>query len=285
MLLGLLAALGAAVGYGAAAVLQAISSRRVPSAGVLHARLLVQLLREPTFAGAVALNLLGFLLHLVALRTLPLFLAQAGIATSLVFTALLAVRIFGDHLRPADWAAVAATCGGLVLTALAAGAAGEDLASMRLSGGLFLTVIVIAGTGWAVSRSHSPVTTSVLGLLAGVGFGVVGIAARVLPSLDIATLLRHRETYTLPLAGAVAFLLYSVALQRGAVTAVTAPMIAVQTILPSAVGIIALGDAIRSGRMPLAVLGLVLTVAGAVALSRFDSGLSADAPSTPAATR
>lgn len=280
MLVGLLAALGAAVGYGAGAVLQAISSRRVPVAGRLHARLLLNLLREPTFLGALGLNLLGFGLHLVALRTLPLFLAQAGIATSLVFTALLAVQVFGDHLRPADWAAVAATCGGLALTAFAAGAAGDDLASMRLSGGLFLSVIAIAVLGWAVSHTHTATSTSVLGLLAGAGFGVVGVAARVLPDLDPAVLVQHRETYTLPLAGAVAFLIYSVALQRGAVTAVTAPMIAVQTILPSAIGIIALGDAVRAGRIPLAVLGLVLTVAGAVALSRFDSGVSVRTPET-----
>lgn len=280
MLLGLLAALGAAIGYGAAAVLQAISSRRVPTAGRLHARLLLDLVRQPTFLGALGLNLLGFALHLVALRTLPLFLAQAGIATSLVFTALLAVRVFGDHLRPADWAAVAATCGGLALTALAAGAAGEDLASMRLSGGLFLAVVVIAVLGGGVSRWHTPFSTSVLGLLAGAGFGVVGVAARVLPDLSPGALVSNRETYTLPLAGAVAFLIYSVALQRGAVTAVTAPMIAVQTILPSAVGILALGDAVRSGRIPLAVVGLVLTLAGAVALSRFDSGASTRAPAT-----
>ena len=66
------------------------------------------------------------------------------------------------------------------------------------------------------------------------------------------------------------FVLYSLALQRGSVTVATAPMIVMQTLTPAALGVLALGDAVRESWLPAAVLGLLVTGAGAVVLGRFD---------------
>ena len=65
-------------------------------------------LRRPMLLGAIVLMLFGYGFHLLAVREVPLFLAQTGIAMSLVVTALLAVRYFGDHLSRREWGAVAA---------------------------------------------------------------------------------------------------------------------------------------------------------------------------------
>ncbi len=73
------------------------------------------------------------------------------------------------------------------------------------------------------------------------------------------------------MSGALAFVLYSLALQRGSVTLATTPMIALQTITPAAVGVVVLYDAVRAGWWPLAVLGFVLSAAGSVVLVRFES--------------
>jgi hypothetical protein len=76
--------------------------------------------------------------------------------------------------------------------------------------------------------------------------------------------------YALPLSGALAFLLYSLALQRSSVTVATAPMIVLQTALPAVVGMLLLGDMVRSGWAVGALVGFVLTAAGSVALVRFE---------------
>ena len=270
MLVGLLAALAAAVVFGVSAILQAIGSRQVPSSSGFRVQTAGLLLRQPAFVAALLLNLFGFVLHLVAVRALPLFLAQAGVAISLAVTALLAVRLFHDQLSSMEWAAVAAVCGGLALLTAAAGEAGEDRASGATSVWLLgVTAVLVAG-GLVAARGAGPVSAAALSVLAGLGFANTALAARLLPELSVSSLVGTPVTYALPLSGALAFLLYSLALQRSSVTVATAPMIVLQTALPALVGVLLLGDVVRSGWAAPALVGTFLTAAGGVILVRFE---------------
>ncbi len=271
MLLGLAAALAAAVVFGSASILQAVGSRRVSSGSGLAIQTLGRLLRQPEFVAAVLLNLLGFLLHLYAVRELPLFLAQAGIAASLAVTALLAVRIFSDRLSPTDWAAVAAICLGLALLSAAAGSTGEDRATTAASLALFGVAALMILGGLLATRVQGVASAVALSLLAGVGFANTAVAARLLPELGVVSVLGSPVTYALGLSGLLAFLLYSLALQRAAVTFATAPMIVVQTALPAVIGVLVLGDVVRAGWGVGALVGFVITAAGALTLVRFES--------------
>jgi drug/metabolite transporter (DMT)-like permease len=271
MVLGLGAALTAAFLYGVAAVLQAAGARQVKATRQLDPRVLLRILRQPPAVAALVLMLVGFLLHLLSIRLVPLFLAQAGIAASLVVTALLAVVRFGERLRRTEWAAIAGVFCGLVLLSASAGDVGDrDGGPLRWL--LFVGIGLIAGLGWLTSRSAGPVATAGLGLLAGFGYAVVGISARLLPDLVPSDLMRAPAAWTLALGGGTAFLIYSVALQRGAVTLATTPMIVTQTVTPAAVGVLLLGDGVRPGWQPVAVLGFALTVVAATALVRFEGG-------------
>jgi hypothetical protein len=71
---------------------------------------------------------------------------------------------------------------------------------------------------------------------------------------------------TIGLFGLVGFWLYSEALKRTSVTASTAPVILLQTLLPSAVGLVVFGDQVRAGWWPAALVGFVVSTAGALAL-------------------
>jgi hypothetical protein len=62
---------------------------------------------------------------------------------------------------------------------------------------------------------------------------------------------------------------FTIALQRDAVTLVTAITFVIEVVVPSLIGIALFGDAIEPGRMPLAVVGFLLAIGGAVSLSRF----------------
>ncbi len=273
--LGLGSALAAAVLFGIASILQAVGSRKVPTQSEFDPRrfagFVVALLRQPAFLGALALQLAGFGLHFVALRLLPLYLAQAGIAVSLVVTALLATRLMSDQLSIVEWSAVIAVVVGLGLLAVSAGDAGPNVEHHGLTIGVIVGLLVIAVLGALASRSQHGISTALLGMLSGLGYAGVAISARLLQDGSIGELLRSPTAYTLPLSGALAFILYSLALQRGSVTLATTPMIALQTITPAVVGVVVLSDAVRAGWWPLALVGFLLSAAGSVVLVRFES--------------
>jgi drug/metabolite transporter (DMT)-like permease len=243
----------------------------VPESSALDPRLLSALLRQPIFLLALALNLVGFGLHVVALRLLPLFVAQAGISASLAVTAVLAVRVLGDTLAGVEWVAVVAVCVGLAMLSLAAGETGQASADTVITVALLVAVVAAGAVGVWASTKQSWVAVTVLGCVAGLGFAAVSIATRLVPDLSPAALVGDPAAYVLVLSGITAFLFYSVGLQRGSVTAVTAPLVAMQTALPAAAGIVLLGDGVRGGWVVVGVAGLLLTGLSAVALGRFES--------------
>lgn len=273
MILSLTAALAAALVFGVAAVLQGIAVARVaPTGSGVDPRLLLRLLREVPFVGTVLLNLLGFVLHVVALQELPLFLVQVALASAVAVTAVLSVLVLKTALSGRQCGAVVAVCGGLALLALSA-QAGE--AAPVVGTGLRMTllgaVVLVGAAGAAAGRVHGAPGAALLGLVAGTGFGVVAVAARLLPTgLAPADVLRDPALLVLVLAGAIAFLLYATAMQHGSVTLATATLVVTQTTVPAVLGLALLGDAVRPGTAPLAVAGFLLALGGATALARFE---------------
>ncbi|MGZ4592212.1 MAG: hypothetical protein ACXV2I_15650, partial [Actinomycetes bacterium] len=98
---GLVCALIAALGYGAASVLQSISARSEGDVATLDPRLLVRLSRQVPYLAGIGLDLLAFGASVVALQTLPLFFVQSVLASSIGVTALIA-RALGARLRRRD---------------------------------------------------------------------------------------------------------------------------------------------------------------------------------------
>jgi drug/metabolite transporter (DMT)-like permease len=270
VLLGLSAALAAAVAFGVAAVLQGISTAETEASSGLDPRLLLRLLRQPVFLASLLLNLLGFGLHVVALRSLPLFLAQAAIASSVAVTAVLATRVFAVRLTRAQWGCVAAVVAGLALLAGTAESGTALTAGPGVRWLVLVTVVGVAAAGAIVARRRDPVTAVLLGLLGGTAYGMVAVSARLLGEVAWSSLPGDPATYLLLACGAVAYLLYTTAMQRGSVTTTTAAVVVTQTAVPAIVGITLLGDRVHAGLAPLAVVGFLLALAGAAALARFE---------------
>ena len=268
MILAVLCALGAMVLFGVAAVLQALATSRAVDVEVLDPRLLLRLAHQPVFLAALGFNGLGFLLHITALQSLPLFLVQAVIAGSVAVTAVLSVRVFGVRLGPAQWGAVALVVLGLVLLAPTATEGAAITPDAREPLLLLAVVLAVCGAAVAVRRVQGATGTVLLGLLAGTGFGVVAVSARLLPSFGLA-LLTAPVAYVLVLAGATAYVVYSAAMQQGSVTTATAAMVITQTVVPAVAGLF-LGDTVRAGLLPVALVGFALALAGALGLGRFE---------------
>jgi drug/metabolite transporter (DMT)-like permease len=263
----LLGAVLAAACFGVASVLQAVGAQAASRAGTaaVDPGLMVRLLGQWPFLLGLGLDLVGFLAELAALRQLPLFLVQSAVAASLAVTAVVAAWVMRSRLRGREWAAVAVVCGGLALLGLSAGEESAKPVGTPFRYGMLATVGVLAVAGLVAARWAGP---AALGLVGGLGFGLVAVAARTLTRLAPAHLVRDPAAYTLVLAGVVAFFFYSTGLERGSVTTVTAAMVVGETVGPALIGVLVLGDHTRHGWPPVAVTGFVLAVAGALTLAR-----------------
>ncbi len=269
MNLALLAAAGIAVSYGLATVLQSVGAKGTASSEGLDPGLLVRLLRSVPYLAGLALDGAGFLLTVVALQTLPLFVVEAFTAGALAVTAVAAALWLKIPLSRGEWVGVGAVVAGLVALGLSAGA-DEDVALaawakwLPLVASLALLLVTIPA-----ARIPGRAGVTVLGALAGFGFGLVGIATRTLEDpISPLGLLTDPSTYGIVAAGGLALLALATALQRGGVTQATAAMVVAETVIPSAIGLAFLGDRIRPGWEVVAGIGLVVAIAGAVALSR-----------------
>ncbi|WP_333757135.1 hypothetical protein [Streptomyces sp. IBSBF 3352] len=286
----MLCALGAAVCFGAATVLQAMAARTASAqgGGGGEAGVLLRALWQWRYLAGLGLDGLGFVLQVVALRSLPIYAVSAALASSLAVTAVVAARLLRVRLSRAEWGAVAVVCAGLAMLGLASGTEGDEEGSDALKFAMLGVALAVLGVGLAGGRLPERGRGLVLGLAAGFGFGVVEVSVRLIDSVSPGQLLSNPATYALLLGGGAAFLALTSALQRGSVTVATAALVIGETVGPALVGVVWLGDRTREGLAWLAVLGFLVSVAGALALARFgeapppqDPGISPGASRRP----
>ncbi|MFE3944658.1 hypothetical protein ACFXPV_22685 [Streptomyces sp. NPDC059118] len=276
----MICALGAAVCFGTASVLQAVAARAAAEPGSdagVDPRLLLRALRQWRYLAGLALDGCGFVLQIIALRSLPIYAVGAALAASLAVTAVAAARLLKVRLSAVEWSAVGVVCAGLGMLGLSSGGEGHGTGSAALAWSMLGIALGILLIGAAAGRLPEKPRALALGLGAGCGFGVVEVTVRLIDDVSPAALFTNPAAYALLLGGGSAFLLLTSALQRGSVTTATAGMVLGETIGPALVGVVWLGDRTRTGLEWLAVAGFVVAVAGALALARFGEA-PADAP-------
>ncbi len=255
MVIGLGAALLAAVLFGVAAVVQAIASRR-------HG------LFSWMMVGVGVAYLLGWGLHLVSIAYVPLYVAQVGIALSLVVTALLAATVVGEPLALRHWVAVGTMVGGWRCWSLAAGAVGQQRLRTERTLLLYVGSAVTLVLGLIAIRyqgERQRLSSSASSAASRTADRRSRPAPLVDPDLDaetIAACAHGRRPY-----GLLGFWLCSVALRRASVTAANAPLMLLETLVPAVVGVPVFNDGVRAGWWPVAVGGFVLSTAGALVLA------------------
>jgi drug/metabolite transporter (DMT)-like permease len=276
MVASMTAALVAALFYGIAAVMQAMAVREASNRPADYAAttgvdpsLVPRMLRQWRFVASIGLDTLGFVAQLVALRRLPLFAVQAIVASNLAVTAVFASLLIGVTLSWREWLAVTGVVAGVGLLGSSAGAEGATQAGFAFKVALIVAVAGLALCGLAAARMRDPARTLLLGVVAGFGYGVLGIAARVLNGFEPLVLLRDPAAYAVAAAGIVSFVFYATALEGGSVTVATAAVVLAETLPPAIIGVLFLGDTTKPGLAPAAYAGFLLAVASAVMLARF----------------
>lgn len=265
---GLLSALAAALLYGGGTILQAVGVRRAAAAEVTG--MWARAWAGRVYALGLLLDAVGFLASLLALRTLPLFVVESAIASSVAITAVLAVLFLHVRLSRRETVALVAVGVGLVALAVSARAASAAPLSRPEAWILLGSVLPVAAFGAVALRLGGSAGAASLAATAGLGFGGVGIAARV---VDVPAawwrLMLDPVSWALVGFSAIALVAYAVALERGAVTTVAAVTFVVETVVPAAIGLAWLGDGVRPGGAPVAVIGFVLALGGSVVLARY----------------
>lgn len=267
-MLALLGAALAAIAYGSATILQAVGVRRLAVAPAGSSLLDRCRLGWPYGVG-LALDGLGFLLSIAALQSLPLFVVESMLASSVGVTALLAVLLLHVRLARREVLALVVAGIGLVLLAISAqqGPAREigSTGGWAMLGGAVAVVAVFAA-GLADDRAAR--SSVLLAGAAGLGFGLTGIAARGLRVSDPWWhTLALPALWALVLGGAVAIVAYGFALDRGRTTTVAAITFAVETVIPAGIGLGWLGDSVRHGFAVVAVVGFAATLGGCLVLA------------------
>jgi drug/metabolite transporter (DMT)-like permease len=259
MVIGLGAALLAAVLFGVGAVMQAAAARR--------GRLISSMM-----ALVALIYVVGWALHLVAIASVPLYVAQVGISMSLAVTALTAAGLLGEPLAPRHRLAIGVLVAGLALLAVSAGPVGDHEFEQGDIAALYVALALLLVFGLMTRRVSGQAGGVLLGCLGGIAFAGSPIATRSLvdPSWDWTTL---APALSIGLFGLLGFWLYSIALRRASVIAASAPLVLLQTVVPAIVGVFTLGDAFRDGWLPAAIVGFVASTAAALALSDAEARL------------
>jgi hypothetical protein len=262
-----MAVAGAALCYGSSAVFQAAAvarSGRTDLTGLVGG-----LARDPRYLCGLLLVAGGFLLSVVAIRALPLFVVQAGRASSLGVTAVLAAIVLGTRLHHREQLALGGVAAGLVAVALAATPQGPASVPGAVRWAVLAAALVLAALTLAAARSRpSPRAAALVAALAGSCFGVLALAARVLGPIALPGVLADPSAYAVGVASAAGLVAGALALQRGSVVAVTTTMVATEAVLGSLLGL-AVGDRPADGLAWLAAAGFVVTVGSALLLARF----------------
>jgi hypothetical protein len=288
VLIGMTAALLACVGYGAASVLQAYGARSstaaasgrgevvsVTATGGPTLRSTLGAALTPAFIAGMALDVIGFLGSVVSARLIPLFLSQTIISANLVVTAVLGVAVLGVRLHGRDWVAIGTVIVSLCVLGLTAGHRGTSAAQPGMHWGLLSASVVILAAGVGLIRLLGARAAVAAGLIAGVLYGAMAVAVRVVNGIDplrLDILLADPASWTIAIAGLGGFYLFTVALQLGSVNGAAAALVVGETVVPGIIGVVLLGDTAQRGLGWLVAVAFVGAVAGAVAVAILGAG-------------
>ena len=275
-LLGLTAAIVAAILFNVGIALQALEARSVPRSLGLKVGLLGALLRRPLWLLGAALGIIGFGPQLVALANAPFAVVQTALTAGLVLLLFIAERDLHEPVRRTALIGVGLLIAGV---ALVSWGAPEHAEGHRSALGPLLVVSAMAIVAFSpfVLRRFGVEHGLLLAIASGVGFAGANIATKL--ASDDAGLDHWTNAAAWAVVAAVlgvtATLTTMSAIQRAAATMVVPVSTGVQTFLPVVLEPLFLREhyeTFYTQLLPVAA-GVVIAVAG-VALVGRDPGVS-----------
>ena len=272
---GLICALLSALGTNLSFLLKQRGAVAAPGVDMRHPmRSAADLFRSKWWSIGWGVAGVAFALHVAALTLAPISTGQAVLAGGLVFLAVLAERFFGFDLGRRQWFGIGLVAVSLSLLTLTGGGGGQAHSDYSLAGMIVFEGIAI-GVGLLLVLSHLieriPAQRGVLlGIAAGLGFGVSDVAIKALSGDLGAGPVGLLSPWSVVIVTAAVFSFYASArsLQIGdgvAVIAVTSVAANLSTILA---GLAVFGDRLGNDALivgvRLAAFALILTGAALI---------------------
>ncbi|MEU0051866.1 DMT family transporter [Streptomyces sp. NPDC006309] len=265
--LSVLLSLVSAVAYAGGAIVQEQVAVSAPHETYLP-------LRRPGWWGALALNGLGGVLHVVALACGPLSLVQPLGALTIVFALPLAALCVGRRAGATAWrGALMATVGLAGLLSLVGTSGAHSLTPAQRVAAALVTggaVVALMCAGLAAHR-HPAMRSVLLATASGIAFGMSSVFTKTVAvdrtqgfgPADLASLA------AVCLFAAAGVLLSQAAYRGGGLTAPLATLTVVNPVLAAVVGVLMFGETFRHGGTGtvLALACAVVTAGGLVMLT------------------
>ncbi len=183
--MGLICALLSALGTNLAFLFKLKGAVAAPDVDMRHPlRSAVDLFRSRWWSIGWAVAAVAFALHVAALTLAPISIGQAVLAGGLVFLAVLAERFFGFELGRRQWIGIGLVALALSLLALTAGGGSGAHSDYSLAGMIIFEGIAVSVGGLLVAChviERIPEQRGVLlGMAAGLGFGISDVAIKAL---------------------------------------------------------------------------------------------------------
>jgi drug/metabolite transporter (DMT)-like permease len=285
-----LCALGSALMYALASVLQQRSAAAQPADQALRLSLLARLLRTPLWLLGLACDVMGYVLQFIALGHGPIVVVQPLLVCGLLFALPLGAAWAGRKLRRLDWIAALLVCAGLAVFLLVASPQpGHDdvgpIVWVALLGGSAGVVLgLIASSRGRPAWQRAVLLSGAAGVIYGVTAALTKTSSHLLDG-GIVALLGHWQPYALLIAGVAGMVIGQSAFQAGSLDASLPTMSVVDPIVSIVIGALAFGESIAAGpgELLLEVIALVGMSAGIVLLARSAAARSLHpSPSPPA---
>jgi len=273
-------ALGAALAYAAASVLQQREAQADPGAdgGAVGGgiRLVLRLVRRPLWLAGLGADAAGYVLQALALGVGELLVVQPALTGGILFALPAGAWWAGRRLSRSDFAWACALAVGLTaFLLLTRTTSGRDFASTRswLVCAVVATPLLVACVV-AATRTRGAGRAVLFALAAGALFGITAAltkAAVVLIDHHGFGALRHWEPYALVVLGGLGFVLNQRAFQAGSLTASLPTLTVVEPVVAVVIGVTMLHETVPiEGALEwLAVVASVVAmVAATVVLSR-----------------
>jgi drug/metabolite transporter (DMT)-like permease len=266
------AAIGCSICNAVAAILQKVGSDKVAQIESYDPGVFLKLAKQLPYVGGLILDLLAGVLTLAAVSRLPIFFVQAVIASCVVLTAYMERVFLKRKLHLRTYIASFVVVIGLGVLALASHGESTAVATQSVKDSIVLLPIPLAVVGAAAVKLKGKFSSSLLAALSGIGFGFVSVVGRLLVyPHPIWLIVKDPLLWSLAAYGTLGLFFFTAALQRTLATISNGIMLSTQTLIPTLVGVIYLGDTARNGLWPLVWIGCLLVASSCVFMAVSDN--------------
>ncbi|MFJ4843653.1 DMT family transporter [Streptomyces sp. NPDC088746] len=273
-LLVLLLSVGAACCTGFGFVLQQDAARRAPPGDFLSPRLLLDLMRVPSWLAGIGLMICGMALGALALGQGEVSVVEPLLATNLLFALALSRYFTGQRLGRQGWGGLCLLAGGVTAFLLGGQPRGGEAVTEPLRH--WLVIGLVAGLALALTafarHPRAPWTPTLLGVAGGLLNGLQDALTRVsglrLGEGGWGALFTGWQPYALVVMGVTSLIIVQSAFEAGPLRMSLPGLTAAQPLAGIVCGIGFLGDQVRTdtGALAWQATGLAAIVAGIVLL-------------------